>query len=328
VTRYLALARRIVLRLLQAILVVFIIATANFALVHLVPGDAADVLAGESGSATPEYMEMLRRRFGLDKPLPEQYALYIWNTAHLDLGYSFRFSEPVAKLIGGRLPATLLLMLPAAVLSFLVGVGMGVFASRRVGTFADRAVSVVSVIVYAMPVFWVGLMMIVVFSVKLRWLPTNGMETIASGYQGLEYIFDVIHHMILPVAAMALFYIALYTRMMRASMLEVSTLDFVTTARAKGLNDSRVAYGHVLPNALLPMVTLLGLQISTLLGGSILIETIFGWPGIGRLAYDSIAGRDVNLLMGILLASSIVVIVTNMVVDLAYGWLDPRISRG
>lgn len=205
---------------------------------------------------------------------------------------------------------------------------MGVFASRRVGTFADRVVSIASVIVYAMPVFWVGLMMIVALSVKLRWLPTNGMETVASGYEGLDYALDVIHHMIMPVTAMALFYIALYTRMMRASMLEVSTLDFVTTARAKGLSDSRVTYGHVLPNALLPMVTLLGLQISTLLGGSILIETIFGWPGIGRLAYDSIAGRDVNLLMGILLASSVVVIVTNMVVDLAYGWLDPRISRG
>jgi len=328
VTRYSALARRTVTRLLQAVLVVFIIATANFALVHLVPGDAADVLAGESGSATPEYMQMLRQRFGLDKSLPEQYAIYIWNTARLDLGYSFRFSEPVSKLILGRLPATLILMVPAAILSFCIGVGMGVFASRRVGTWADSVVSVAAVLVYAMPVFWVGLMMIVIFSVNLRWLPTNGMETIASGYRGMDYVIDVVQHMIMPVTAMALFYIALYTRMMRASMLEVSTLDFVTTARAKGLNDSRVAYGHVLPNALLPMVTLLGLQVSTLLGGSILIETIFGWPGIGRLAYDSIAGRDVNLLMGILLASSVVVIVTNMVVDLAYGWLDPRISKG
>lgn len=303
------------------------LASINFAIVHLAPGNAADVLAGESGSATPEYMEMLRHRFGLDRSLPEQYISYIWNLCRFDLGFSFRFSEPVSSLILERLPATLLLMVPATILAFALGVSLGVFASRRVGTWLDTAIMVSAVALYATPVFWIGLIMIVVFSITLGWLPTNGMQTIGANYRGLAHVGDVVRHMILPVSAMSLFYIALYSRLMRTSMLEVSNSDFVMTARAKGLSESKVAYGHVLPNALLPIITLLGLQISALLGGSILIETIFGWPGMGRLAYDSIATRDLNLLMGILLSSSIVVIVTNMAVEVIYIWLDPRISE-
>ena len=167
--------------------------------------------------------------------------------------------------------------------------------------------------------------MIVLFSVHLGWLPSSGMETIAAGYQGLTWVLDVARHMIMPVATLSLFYVALYTRVMRASMLEVFNQDYVTTARAKGLSERRITFRHVLRNALLPVVTLVGVQIGGMLGGSVLVETVFSWPGLGRLAFEAVFQRDINLLLGILLLCSFVVILANIAVDLAYSWLDPRI---
>jgi len=313
-------------RLLRSIVIVAAIAALNFAIVHLAPGDVADVLAGESGAASPDYITDLKTRFGLDKPLSTQFGLYMLQTARLDLGYSFRFSEPVAKLILERLPATLLVMIPTLLLAVATGSVLGVVAARRVGRWGDVAVSVTALVFYAMPIFWIGVMMIVLFSVKLGWLPTGGMETIGAGYGGIRHALDVAWHMILPVATLSLFHVAFYARLMRAAMLEVFNQDFVTTARAKGLGEARITYKHVARNALLPVVTVFGLQVANLLGGSVLVETVFGWPGLGRLAFDSILSRDVNLLLGILLLSSVLVIATNIAVDAAYRWLDPRIG--
>jgi peptide/nickel transport system permease protein len=247
-------------------------------------------------------------------------------TAQLDLGYSFRFNRPVASLVFERLPATMLLMIPTLLLSFVTGSVLGIIASRRVGRWTDVAVSIAALVFYAMPIFWIGVMMIVLFSVKLGWLPTGGMETVGAGYGGLAHMLDVVRHMVLPVVTLSLFYMAFYARLMRASMLEIFGQDFVTTARAKGLSERRITYRHVLRNALLPMVTVLGLHVANLLGGAVLVETVFGWPGLGRLAFDSVLSRDVNLLLGILLLSSILVIATNIAVDAAYRWLDPRIG--
>lgn len=317
--------RFILRRLLQLAPVLLAIATLNFLLLQMAPGDAADIIAGQSGHATPEMVAALRAEFGLDQPLWKQYLLYMGKLATLDLGYSFQYRLPVAELILERLPATVLLMVPALLLAVGLGVVLGVAAARRRGGVVDATVSVGALVVYATPVFWLGLMLIVLFSIQLGWLPSGGMSDVRAGNTGLAYALDVARHLVLPVLTMALFYVAIYTRLMRASMLEVNSLDFVTTARAKGVPEGRIAWRHAARNALLPVVTLAGLQFGHLLGGSVLVETVFGWPGLGRLVFDSLLQRDLNLLLGILFVSSVVVVLANLAVDLVYGLLDPRI---
>ena len=320
------LARYLIRRLGQAALTLVAIIVLNFIIVHMAPGDAIDVLAGEFGGADAEFVAQLRQSYGLDQPIYVQMLQYLWNVAQLNFGYSFRNNVSVLELIMSRLPATLLLMTASIVVSFTLGVLLGVFAARRVNTFADNAVSVLALLCYATPLFWFGLMAIVLFTVKLDLLPGNGMYTIGANFNWFEAAIDVGRHLILPAFSLALFHMAVYTRLMRASMLEVYGLDYIRTARAKGLSQRRIAFRHVLPNAILPMVTMLGLQIGALLGGAVLIETVFGWPGLGRLAFDAILQRDHNLLIGILLIGSALVIVANIVTDLVYAWLDPRIE--
>jgi peptide/nickel transport system permease protein len=298
----------------------------NFALLHLAPGDAADVLAGEAGSATPEFMTQLRADFGLDRPLLVQLGFYLRQVLSLDLGFSFRHKLPVLDLILTRLPATLVLMGTAITLAVTVGIFLGVLAARYVNTWVDGVVSVFALLSYATPIFWIGLMLIVLFGIHLGWLPTHGMALAGTGVAGLAFALDVGRHLILPAATLALFYVALYTRLMRAAMLEVYTLDYVQSARAKGLGEGRIALKHVLRNALLPVVTMAGIQVGHVLGGSVLVETVFGWPGLGRLAFESVFARDVNLLLGLLLFSSMLVVLANLATDLLYSVLDPRIA--
>ena len=318
-------ARMVARRLLKALPLLLAVVVFNFILLKLAPGDAVEVLAGEAGAATPEYLAELRARFGLDRPFHIQLGNYVWQLAKLDLGYSFRHNQTVLQLILGRLPATLLLMASGLVVAVTLGAWLGVMASQKVNSLRDNLISLFAMLAFATPVFWMGLMMIVLFSVHLGWLPSSGMETIAAGYQGLTWVLDVARHMIMPVATLSLFYVALYTRVMRASMLEVFNQDYVTTARAKGLSERRITFRHVLRNALLPVVTLVGVQIGGMLGGSVLVETVFSWPGLGRLAFEAVFQRDINLLLGILLLCSFVVILANIAIDLAYSWLDPRI---
>ena len=317
--------RYVLRRLLQLVPVLIAIATLNFFLLQIAPGDAADIIAGQSGHATPEFVAALRAEFGLDQPMWKQYLLYLGKLVTLDLGYSFQYQLPVAKLILERLPATLLLMVPALVLAIGLGVVLGVAAARRRGGWVDGLVSLGALVVYATPVFWLGLMLIVLFSIQLGWLPSGGMVDVRERNAGMAHVLDVAQHLVLPVVAMALFYVAIYTRLMRASMLEVYSLDFITTARAKGVPERAIAWRHAARNALLPVVTLAGLQFGHLLGGSVLVETVFGWPGLGRLVFDSLLQRDLNLLLGILFVSSVVVVLANLAADLTYGLLDPRI---
>jgi peptide/nickel transport system permease protein len=312
-------------RFAQLIPVAIAIASLNFVLLHLAPGDAADIMAGQAGHATPEFVAQLRRDFGLDRPLHEQYLIYVGRLISFNLGYSFVYQRPVTELILERLPATLILMLAAIVLAIAFGVALGVIAAKNRGGPLDNLISVGALVIYAMPVFWLGLMLIVFFSITLGALPSGGMTDVRAAPTGLAYAADVTLHAILPVLAMALFYVAIYTRLMRASMLEVYTLDYITTARAKGVPEHRIAWSHAARNALLPVVTLAGLQFGHLLGGSVLVETVFGWPGLGRLVFDSLAQRDLTLLLGLLFVSSVVVVLANLAADLAYGALDPRI---
>lgn len=271
-------------------------------------------------------IEELRRFYGLDAPVLAQLMNYLWRLVRLDLGYSAIYGKPVVAVILERLPATLLLMVSALSFAFAAGMALGVVAARRVNQWPDTLISTLGLIFYATPSFWFGLMGIVVFGVWLGWLPPGGFETIGSGYTGVDRAIDIALHLVLPTVTLALIFLAIYLRIMRASMLEVLTLDFVRTARAKGLAEHGVVRRHVLRNALLPMVTLIGLQAGTMLGGSVVVESVFALPGLGRLAYESVVQRDLNTLLGIVFVSALLVIVINFLVDIAYARLDPRIG--
>lgn len=312
-------------RLLLVIPVVLCIAAMNFALLHMAPGDAAEIIAGQSGHGTPELVAELRKELGLDKPLYQQFGIFVWKLLHFDLGFSYVQATPVLSLILDRLPATLLLMVSSLGMAIAGGIVLGVVASTRRGKAADSLISVGALIAYAVPTFWLGLMMIVLFSVHLNLLPSGGMLDVTADKRGLAYALDVARHLVLPSVTLALFYLAVYTRVMRSSMLEVYSLEYIITARAKGLGERVIAWRHAARNAALPVLTLAGVQFGHLLGGSILIETVFGWPGLGRLVFDALSQRDFNTLLGVLFVSSVVVVLVNLLVDLLYSRLDPRI---
>jgi peptide/nickel transport system permease protein len=313
-------------RLAKAIVVVLAITVFNFVLVRLAPGDPASVIAGETGAADQKFMDQLRAQFGLDRPYHEQLLIHVSKVAVLDLGFSHRQQQPVAKLIGDRLPATLLLTGAAFLFALVAGVALGVAAARRVGRPADSAITVLALACYATPIFWIGLMLILLFSQVLGWLPSFGMFTVGANLTGVAFALDVGRHLILPALTLGLFYMAIYARLTRAAMLEMIDQDFVRTARAKGVAPGRVMRVHVLRNALLPVLSFAGVQAGQLVGGSILVETVFAWPGIGRLAFEALLQRDYNLLLGVFFATSVMVIFFNLVTDLLYAVADPRIE--
>ena len=313
-------------RVMKSIAVILAIVVFNFLLIHAAPGDPATVMAGQSGSADPQYMEQLRRQFGLDRPLAEQLWIYLRGVVMLDLGYSHRQQVGVARLILDRLPATLLLTGAAFLIAVSGGVTFGALAARRVGTWADSAITVLALAFYATPLFWVGLMLVLLFSVTLEWLPSFGMSDPGLSLTGLALAWDVTRHLVLPAVTLGLFYLAVYARLTRATMLEVADQDFVKTARAKGVPEGRVLRAHVLRNALLPVITFAGIQAGQLVGGSILVETVFAWPGIGRLAFEALLARDYQVLMGVFFATSVMVVAFNLLTDLLYALVDPRVE--
>jgi peptide/nickel transport system permease protein len=315
-------------RLGKAIVVILGIAIVNFVLIRLAPGDPATVMAGEAGAADEKFVQQLRQEFGLDRPMYEQLAIYVKQVATLDLGYSYRQRRTVASLIFDRLPNTLLLTGTAYVVALGLGILLGVLAAGRVGRWTDSVITVLALAFYATPIFWTGLMGILLFSITLNWLPAFGNISVGANLKGFAYALDVAKHLILPALTLALFYVATYARITRASMLEVASLDFVKTARAKGLPPGRITRAHILRNAVLPVITLAGIQAGQLIGGSILIETVFAWPGIGRLAFDALLQRDYSLLLGVFLLTSVMVILFNLVTDLVYSLVDPRIEVG
>lgn len=313
-------------RLLLGVATLLLIAVMNFLLIRAAPGDPATVMAGETGAADEAFVQQLRERFDLDKPLPRQLATYLGNLVRLDFGVSYRQEQPVIDLIAERLPATLLLTGSAFVLSLIFGVSLGVLASTRVGTWKDGAISVFATLFYAMPLYWLALLAVLVFAVWLPWFPAFGYATVGGGHQGFARAVDIGHHMVLPTLVLAMFYMAVYARMTRASMLEVADQDFVKAARAKGLAPGRILRAHVLRNALLPVVTLAGLQAGAMVGGAVLIETVFAWPGIGRLLFDALAQRDYSLLLGTFLVTAALAVLVNVITDVVYTIVDPRIE--
>jgi peptide/nickel transport system permease protein len=311
--------------LLQAVPTVIGVILLSFFLLQAVPGDAADVIAAESGSATEASMAATRSHFGLDQPVLRQLQAYVGNLARLNLGVSPRYNLPVSDLIFSRLGNTVLLMLSALGCALAAGIALGAVMASFVGRWPDRVLSLAALLLYSTPGFWLGLMAIILLSVQLGWLPPGGVSTIGSAATGLAHALDVARHLALPTLALAGFYVAIFARLTRASMLEVSRQDFVRTARAKGLAPWGVARRHILRNALIPVTTVAGLNFGTLLGGAVVVETVFSWPGLGRLAYESVMARDYVVLLGILVLSSLLVILANLLVDLLHALLDPRI---
>lgn len=295
-----------------------------FLLLQLAPGDAVDALLAQMGGGGDA--AAMRAALGLDQSVAAQLAQYLWRLVRFDLGFSTIYGKPVATVIFERLPATLLLMTASLSFAFFFGLLFGVIAARRVNSWPDTIISTLGLLFYATPSFWFGLMAIVLFAVHLQWLPAGGYESVGEGLTGLARVLDIATHFILPTLTLGLIFLAIYLRIMRASMLEVLTLDFVRTARAKGLDETRVVVRHVLRNAMLPMVTLIGLQAGTMLGGSVVVESVFSLPGLGRLAYEAVVQRDLNTLLGIVFISALLVILVNFLVDLVYARLDPRIA--
>lgn len=314
-------------RLLQALGLVLAVVVLNFVLVHAAPGDPVETIAGASGGMSPELMAQLRTQYGLDRSLPVQLGVYLGKVAQGDLGYSYFFNLPVTSMIAERVPATLLLVLSAVLLAFFVGTALGVLSSRRPNGLLSQFITVLSLVGFAAPVFWLGIMLVILLASVFPVLPVAGMRSIDStGGGGFSDMLDVAHHLVLPTLTLSLVYLAQYSRLARSSMLDVLGSDFIRTARAKGLADRVVLYKHALRNALLPVVTVLGLQFGNVLAGAILVETVFNWPGLGRLAFESVLRRDYPTILGVLLFSSIVVVVMNQLTDLCYRFIDPRIK--
>jgi peptide/nickel transport system permease protein len=302
------------------------IATINFVLVHSAPGDPALVIAGQSGATDATFIEQVRADYGLDRPYLVQLGTYLGKVVQLDLGYSYRQRRAVSELILERLGPTLLLTLSAFVLSLVGGVLFGAMAGRRHGSWSDLTISMMALLLYATPVFWLGLMLVLVFSIQLEWLPAFGYSNMRSGTFGtLDQVVDVARHLVLPAVTLSAIYMAVYARLMRSSLIEVQHEDHVRTARAKGLTEAAILCHHMLRNAAVPVITFAGLQAGALIGGAVVVETVFAWPGLGRLTFEAVTARDYPVLLGLFLVTSILVIAVNLLTDLLHRLIDPRI---
>lgn len=318
----------IVQRISYALILLLAVLVLNFALMYLAPGDIADTIAGDMGGANAEVMAEIRRSYGLDRPVWEQLVSYLWNVVQLDLGYSYFFNTSVVSLLAERVPATLLLVVSAQILAIFVGVLLGVVAAHRPNGLTSHAVTLLALFGFSAPVFWTGIMLLIAFSLLVPLFPVAGMQDVTIDGGAWVKMVDVAHHLVLPTITLASIFLALYSRLCRASMLEVLGSDYIRTARAKGLSDRQVVVKHALKNALNPVVTLAGLQFSAVVSGAVLVETVFSWPGLGTLALQSIIARDTPTILGILFFSSLVVVVANLLTDLALRLIDPRIRSG
>ena len=316
----------VVSRLAQGLALVLAVVVLNFVLVHAAPGDPVETIAGASGGMDEKLQAELRAQYGLDQPLPVQLGIYLGKVVRGDLGYSYFFNLPVSGLIAERVPATLALVLTSVLAAFLIGTTLGVLSSRRPNGWLSQTINVLSLVGFAAPVFWLGMLLVILLASVFPVFPVSGMRGIASDGRGLADVLDVLHHLVLPSLTLGLVYLAQYSRLSRAAMLDVLGADYIRTARAKGLSERVVLYKHALRNAVLPVVTVLGLQFGNVLAGAIVVETVFNWPGLGRLAYESVLRRDYPSILGVLLFSSVVVIVMNQLTDLCYRLIDPRIK--
>lgn len=317
--------RTLAVEITKRLAVILLVVVGTFLLVRAAPGDPAVLLAGESGDAAQ--LARIRAEMGLEQPLAVQLAAYLRDVLTFDLGVSFRQNRPVLDMILERLPNTLALAGAAFLIALVLGVAAGFLAAVRRGTWVDRVVSMGSVLFFSSPYYWVALMMVLFFSGTLGWFPSGGTETIGADHGPVGAVLDYLHHLILPATASALFTMAIYARLVRASMIEVSNAVFVKAAQARGMAPGRIWRRHVLRCSLMPITTMAGVQAGQLVAGTILTETVFAWPGIGRLMYDALVARDYNVVIGVFIVTSVIVILANLATDLLYRFVDPRTTR-
>lgn len=315
--------RYLVRRLLQVIPTLFGILIVTFVLVHVAPSEPARDYAGEG--ADQAQIDAASSYLGLDRPLPEQFIDYVGRVLHGDFGVSFAQRQPVADLIRARLPATLLLAGSALLLSTLGGIALGLFAARRPHGGIDQGVNTLTLLAYSLPAFWLAQLMILGVALKAGLLPAGGMNDARAGYSGLNAVGDTLTHLVLPALVLAMSEVALLARVTRTGLLAQGERGYLRAARAKGLSEEQATSHHALPNAMLPVITVIGARVGFLVSGAVLVETVFAWPGLGRLLVDAGQSGDHPVILGMVLLISFTVIVVNLVTDLVYAWVDPRI---
>ena len=318
------LRRYIFYRFLQLIPVIFIVIFINFLLIHLAPGDVAITLAGED--ADPVYIENIREIYGLNKPFHEQLLIYLGQVLQGDLGISFVSRQPVLHEILERVPATLLLVGTSLIIAIIIGTTLGTLVAQRPGSLIDSILSSLAVAAYSIPVFWLGLMLVLFFGVYLKWFPISGMYSLLIPKEGFDRVLDIAKHLVLPSIALSSVWIGQYLRLSRTSVAEVYNEHYIVTVKAIGFSSNTILLHYALRNALLPIVTIFGLQLGLALTGAVLTETVFSWPGLGRLIYDAILSRDTPIIMGAYIVMSICVALASLITDLLYAVLDPRVE--
>lgn len=317
--------RYIIRRLLQSIPLLLVISVLTFLIIEIAPGDAAQMYLDPERGSDPAYIEQVRLSLGLDQPVYVRYVSWLRQTLEGDLGFSMRSRRAVALEVGDRLPNTLLLGGSALILSFVVAVPIGAISAIKRYSLLDYTVTFFSLVGISVPVFWVALLLIQVLAIQLGWFPASGMRSVRHQYTGFEAVLNVIHHLILPMTVLALAQIASWARYQRSALLDVLGQDYIRTARGKGLRERRVMLTHALRNALIPMITLVGISAPSIVTGAFITETIFSWPGIGRLGVDAVNGRDYPVIMAVTMMSALLIVASSLLADIAYAWADPRI---
>lgn len=314
------LGRYVIRRLVVGMVLIVCVLILNFLIIHAAPGGPETMFLNPK--IPPEAREQIRASLGLDKPLSGQFISYLGSVLHGDLGVSYFNKQPVSTVISDRIPATLLLMVPSTILSIVIGMFLGIVAARKPFSKKDNIITSFSMVSYSMPVFWLGLIFLTIFTLRLGFFPAGGITTLGEDTS----ILDILRHMFLPEITMIITNLAWLSIFTRASLVEVQGMPYIAAARAKGLSTNTVFYRHALRNALLPVVTLIGLFFAFILSGAIVTETVFSWPGLGLLFFQSVTRRDYPVLLGLFLVTAVMVVVVNLITDIVYGILDPRIT--
>lgn len=312
-------------RLIQAIPLLLVISVLTFAIIEIAPGDASQMYINPERGADPEYLAQVRASLGLDQPVYLRYFSWLTTTLSGDFGFSLRTRRPVVQEVGDRLPNTLLLSGTALVLSFVIAVPIGVISAVKRYTWVDYLLSTLALVGISVPIFWAALLLLQIFAIQLGWFPASGMVSVRDSFTGARAALDVLHHLILPAIVLSLAQVASWSRYQRSALLDVLDQDYIRTAQGKGLPQRRIMIVHALRNALIPMITLVGISIPSVITGAYITETIFSWPGIGRLGVTAVSGRDYPVIMAVTMLSALLIVFGNLLADIAYAWADPRI---
>ncbi len=320
-------AKRILKKVFFSLITIVVVIAFNFFLFRIMPGDVSTILAKSTTSEAVK--QQLIQKAGLDKSLPEQFLIYFGDLCRGDLGEAFNSydgKQNVLAIIGGRIPNTVILLLGAELVAITLGLLIGVVGAWKRGKALDTGLLSASLVLYSMPTFWFAMVLIFIFCVGLHWFPTGGITTAGTAYTGWMYVMDYARHMVLPMLCMGFVMVGAYSITMRSTMIDVLTEDYITTARAKGFSEKYVLLKHAMPNAMLPMITIVALNLSSTLGGAIQLETLFSWQGMGKLMYDALLKRDYPMLQGCFVVSTVAVILANLITDILYEFIDPRVK--